>query len=73
MPGVIRVNVDLKSEKASIVYDNLSISDSDLVYAINEMGFDASINILSSTPVINETTSLITVKGMTCMVRFFSC
>lgn len=62
-PGVSNIRVDLESDSASLSYDAGLVSPKDLVHAIDDSGFEAAF-------FNNEKTSIISVKGMTCMVCF---
>lgn len=70
--GVNSIKVSLEDEKATIGYDSSSTSPTDLVVAIEEMGFDASIVKSTHNSLANgdsnelSETVIVDIEGMTC-------
>ncbi|XP_052076803.1 copper-transporting ATPase 1-like isoform X2 [Mytilus californianus] len=59
--GVNQISVSLENEKATVMYDTVKISQSQIAEAIDDMGFEANV--------VKQPKSLITritVEGMTC-------
>ncbi|KAJ3012588.1 hypothetical protein HKX48_006198 [Thoreauomyces humboldtii] len=65
LPGVSAASVSLEDELATIQFDSELLDEKDLMDAIEECGFEASLPIPSAASE-STATVVITVKGMTC-------
>lgn len=69
LPGVRNISVSLDNKRATIIYEENAISPEQLINAVKEAGFQASVfkkSTPATTPEKGKTKAVVSIEGMTC-------